>query len=93
MSDLDSWLAKADSGLVDDLEKLPYVSAAMEQLEQRKRYWNEHQASDSDKSSINTIYKVKSHGLASNAFKANGNIHSFGGGTLSSGAAKRDKSL
>lgn len=36
MSDLDSWLARADSGLVDDLEKLPFVCAAMEQLEQLK---------------------------------------------------------
>ncbi|KAF3967124.1 hypothetical protein CMV_008838 [Castanea mollissima] len=36
ISDLDSWLVRADSGLVDDLEKLPYVCAAMEQLEQRK---------------------------------------------------------
>ncbi|KAF7801850.1 RING finger protein 10 [Senna tora] len=51
MSDLDGWLAKADSGLVDDLEKLPYVCAAMEQLEQRKKYWNEHRASDGDKPS------------------------------------------
>nr|XP_016452254.1 PREDICTED: uncharacterized RING finger protein P8B7.23-like [Nicotiana tabacum] len=41
MSDLDSWLARADSGLVDDMEKLPFVCAAMEQLEQRKKYWNE----------------------------------------------------
>ncbi|XP_060194798.1 uncharacterized protein LOC132623999 isoform X2 [Lycium barbarum] len=40
MSDLDSWLARADSGLVDDMEKLPFVCAAMEQLEQRKKYWN-----------------------------------------------------
>ncbi|XP_071701669.1 uncharacterized protein [Rutidosis leptorrhynchoides] len=42
MSDLDSWLARAESGLVDDLERLPYVCAAMEQLEERKKYWNEH---------------------------------------------------
>ncbi|KAK9749952.1 hypothetical protein RND81_02G161200 [Saponaria officinalis] len=40
MSALDSWLVRADSGLVDDLEKLPYVCAAMEHLEQRKQYWN-----------------------------------------------------
>ncbi|KAF2301791.1 hypothetical protein GH714_029359 [Hevea brasiliensis] len=26
---------------VDDLEKLPYVYAAMDQLKQRKKYWNE----------------------------------------------------
>ncbi|XP_057482689.1 LOW QUALITY PROTEIN: uncharacterized RING finger protein P8B7.23 [Actinidia eriantha] len=43
ISDLGSWLARADSGLVDDLEKLPYVCAAMEQLEQRRKYWNEQQ--------------------------------------------------
>ncbi|KAI5436380.1 hypothetical protein KIW84_022744 [Lathyrus oleraceus] len=30
ISDLDGWLARADSGLVVDLEKLPYVSAAMQ---------------------------------------------------------------
>lgn len=47
MSDLDSWLAKADSGLVDDLEKLPYVCAAIKQLDQRKKYWNERQVSNS----------------------------------------------
>lgn len=42
MSELDSWLARADSGLVDDLERLPYVCAAMEHLEQRKKYWSDH---------------------------------------------------
>ncbi|XP_024021155.1 RING finger protein 10 isoform X1 [Morus notabilis] len=51
IADLDSWLVKADAGLVDDLEKLPYVCAAMEHLEQRKKYWNEHQACDSVNSS------------------------------------------
>ncbi|KAE8650799.1 RING finger protein 10 isoform X2 [Cucumis sativus] len=44
VSYLDAWLAKAEAGQVDDLEKLPYVCAALEQLEQRKKYWNEHQA-------------------------------------------------
>ncbi|KAH1204913.1 RING finger protein 10 [Glycine max] len=52
ISDLDGWLARADSGLVDDLEKLPYVCAAMQQLEQRKRYWSEHRSHDSEKSSM-----------------------------------------
>ncbi|KAK2968813.1 hypothetical protein RJ640_028206 [Escallonia rubra] len=42
MSELDGWLARAESGLVDDMEKLPYVCAAMEQLEQRKKCWHEH---------------------------------------------------
>ncbi|MCD7461088.1 hypothetical protein HAX54_045148 [Datura stramonium] len=51
MSDLDSWLARADSGLVDDMEKLPFVCAAMEQLEQRKKYWNrQHIAVQTSKS-------------------------------------------
>ncbi|KAL2320385.1 hypothetical protein Fmac_029354 [Flemingia macrophylla] len=50
ISDLDGWLARADSGLVDDMEKLPYVCAAMQQLEQRKRYWNELKSRDYEKS-------------------------------------------
>ncbi|KAL8474902.1 hypothetical protein ACS0TY_031354 [Phlomoides rotata] len=49
MSDLDSWIARAESGLVDDIEKLPYVCAAMEQLERRKKYWNEHRNANVDK--------------------------------------------
>ncbi|XP_057982569.1 uncharacterized protein LOC131167725 isoform X2 [Malania oleifera] len=49
MSELDGWLARADSGLVDDLEKLPYVCAAMEQLEQRKKYWKEHKANNNNR--------------------------------------------
>ncbi|EEF49344.1 conserved hypothetical protein [Ricinus communis] len=49
IADLDGWLAKADSGLVDDLEKLPYVCAAMEKLEQRKKYWNEQWDSDNSR--------------------------------------------
>ncbi|XP_042395861.1 RING finger protein 10-like [Zingiber officinale] len=40
-SDLTFWLHKADSGLVDDLEKLPYVCAALEQLEERMKMWRE----------------------------------------------------
>lgn len=46
ISDLDGWLARADSGLVDDLEQLPYVCAAMEQLKHRKKYWNQQQVHD-----------------------------------------------
>ncbi|XP_021298041.1 RING finger protein 10 isoform X2 [Herrania umbratica] len=95
ISDLDSWLARADAGLVDNLEKLPYVCAAMEQLEQRKKYWNEHRASDNNKASRNTICKVESHGLVSivNASKGKGDTRGFGGGTLSSGADEHSKCL
>ncbi|XP_040376685.1 RING finger protein 10 isoform X2 [Oryza brachyantha] len=41
-SDLINWLHMADLGLVDDLEKLPYVSTALEQLEERMKYWSEY---------------------------------------------------
>ncbi|KAL6899859.1 hypothetical protein ACP4OV_006517 [Aristida adscensionis] len=41
-SDLSNWLHMADLGLVDDLEKLPYVSAALDQLEERMKYWTEY---------------------------------------------------
>ncbi|KAK9225354.1 hypothetical protein WN943_010395 [Citrus x changshan-huyou] len=71
MSDLDGWLAKADSGLVDDLEKLPYVCAAMEQLEQRKKYWNERRASGSDKASNNADGQTGFHGLQSTKIASN----------------------
>ncbi|KAL0431544.1 UNVERIFIED_CONTAM: RING finger protein 10 [Sesamum radiatum] len=51
MSDLDSWIARANSGLVDDIEKLPYVCAAMEQLERRKKYWIQRRLSNDNKAS------------------------------------------
>ncbi|KAM0947130.1 putative transcription factor C2H2 family [Dioscorea sansibarensis] len=41
--ELSNWLEKAESGLVDDLEKLPYVCGALEQLEERVKYLMEHQ--------------------------------------------------
>ncbi|KAF0934817.1 hypothetical protein E2562_028824 [Oryza meyeriana var. granulata] len=41
-SDLSNWLHMADLDLVDDLEKLPYVSLALEQLEERMKYWSEY---------------------------------------------------
>lgn len=44
MSELHSSPAKADYGLVDGLEKLPYVCATIEQLKLRKRSWNAHMA-------------------------------------------------
>ncbi|KAK3154202.1 hypothetical protein QOZ80_2BG0187570 [Eleusine coracana subsp. coracana] len=41
-SDLSNWSRMADLGLIDDMEKLPYVSAALEQLEERMKYWTEY---------------------------------------------------
>lgn len=40
-AELKDWLARAESELVDDLQQLPYVCAALEQLEQRKKFWTE----------------------------------------------------
>lgn len=66
ISDLDGWLARADSGLVDDLEKLPYVSVAMQQLKQRKKYWNEYMASNSEKSSSLIDYALQVPSISTN---------------------------
>lgn len=65
MSDLDSWLAKADSGLVDDIEKLPYVCAAMEQLQQRKKYWSEHRVSNGNRAHKDSSCDKNSYGTHS----------------------------
>ncbi|XP_021756025.1 RING finger protein 10-like [Chenopodium quinoa] len=51
ISALDNWLARAESGLVDDIEKLPYVCAAMEHLKQRKKYWTARRNFGGSKSS------------------------------------------
>lgn len=40
---LNEWLAKAECDLVDDLERFPYICAALEQLDQRMKIWDEHQ--------------------------------------------------
>jgi hypothetical protein len=40
--DLMNWLKRADSGTVDYLEKLPYVCAALEHLEDRRKYSTEY---------------------------------------------------
>lgn len=40
-SDLNNWLCEADRGLVDDLEILPYVCAALEHLDDRMKNWME----------------------------------------------------
>ncbi|KAM7250447.1 hypothetical protein ACFE04_022330 [Oxalis oulophora] len=75
ISDLDSWLVKADSGEVDDLEKLPYVCAAMERLEQRKTYWNEHRASDSNRSYESSHQQPVSQKASSSDHYAHAHAH------------------
>ncbi|CAF1920202.1 hypothetical protein Bca4012_052284 [Brassica carinata] len=51
VSELDGWIARADPGLVEDLEKHLYVNAALERLEERKLYWKEQRLSNCCKSS------------------------------------------
>ncbi|CAN6472465.1 unnamed protein product [Victoria cruziana] len=50
--ELDDWLAKAEVGQVEDLELLPYVCAALEQLDQRKKLWNEHRVFSSNPKNV-----------------------------------------
>lgn len=83
ISDLDGWLAKADSGLVDDLEKLPYVCAAMQQLEQRKKYWNEHRACDVEKSSRPTDCGHHKPSTVVNSTDVDDETRSYGSGSSS----------
>ncbi|KAK8511431.1 hypothetical protein V6N12_038035 [Hibiscus sabdariffa] len=52
---------QADSGVVDDLEKILYVCAGMEHLEQRKSIGRkELRASDSDKACSGFVYVLPS---------------------------------
>ncbi|GAB2284090.1 hypothetical protein Dimus_018563 [Dionaea muscipula] len=79
ITELDSWLARADSGLVDDIEKLPYVCAAMRQLEQRKKYWDEYWGHHGDKASGNLDSKTTCNFQIETNFEVQGH----GSGTLS----------
>ncbi|KAL2529271.1 RING/U-box superfamily protein [Forsythia ovata] len=89
MSDLDSWLARAYSGLVDDIEKLPYVCAAMKQLEQRKNYWNEHHVSNRKKAHTSSYGSPP----AAKATDDNYSAREFLQGTTSTGINDKPKWL
>ncbi|XP_059645281.1 uncharacterized RING finger protein P8B7.23 [Cornus florida] len=95
ISDLDSWLARADSGLVDDLEKLPYICAAMEQLEQRKKYWNEHGVDNGNKECKYGDCQTRSHVYppSANATNADHEAPDFLWGTLSTNVNDKLKCL
>ncbi|XP_015893892.3 uncharacterized protein LOC107427986 isoform X1 [Ziziphus jujuba] len=95
ISDLDSWLVRAESGLVDDLEKLPYVCAAMEQLEQRKKYWNEHRSYDNDESCEYADCNAGSYVISATtiATNANSEVSRFERGTLSNDVSNQNKQL
>lgn len=76
--DLNNWLHKAESGLVDDLEKLPYVCAALEQLEDRMKNWMEHRTySDSpplrNSTSLANNLKIRHNKTQSQALNATAN--------------------
>uniref|UniRef100_A0A0A9CTC2 RING-type domain-containing protein n=1 Tax=Arundo donax TaxID=35708 RepID=A0A0A9CTC2_ARUDO len=60
-SDLSNWLHMADLGLVDDMEKLPYVSAALEQLEERMKYWTEYRNYGSSPPLKDSFFPRSSH--------------------------------
>ncbi|XP_066331594.1 uncharacterized protein [Miscanthus floridulus] len=80
--DLSNWLHMADLGLVDDLEKLPYVSAALEQLEEKMKYWIEYRnygGSPPSKDSFSPGSSFKSR----NSFDVN-TSHQISGHTISS---------
>jgi len=68
-SDLGNWLHRADLGLVDDLENLPYVSAALEQLEERMKYWAEYKNHSSS-----PALKYSSSSVSSNKLKNSSNL-------------------
>ncbi|KAH1077187.1 hypothetical protein AAZX31_19G091900 [Glycine max] len=91
ISDLDGWLARADSGLVDDLEKLPYVCAAMQQLEQRKRYWSELRSHDSEKSSKLNDYEHQIPSTVANSVDSDDENCSNGSRTSSSDFLDQNK--
>jgi len=76
-SDLGNWLHRADLGLVDDLENLPYVSAALEQLEERMKYWYEYRNHSSS-----PPLKDSPSSVSSNKSKNSNNLRTSG---LSSG--------
>ncbi|KAI7754120.1 hypothetical protein M8C21_014864 [Ambrosia artemisiifolia] len=76
MSELDSWLARAESGLVDDLERLPYVCAAMEQLEERKKHWNEKRNIDGANPRNNDSFHTGSPSNSNFGIDVNGSVRS-----------------
>lgn len=91
VSELDGWIARADSGLVDDLEKLPYVSAALEHLEQRKKYWNEHRLSNFSKPGTKARNQMQSVSHA-DVTPVGNHVSVWGHGTTTSGSNNQNKS-
>ncbi|XP_018439679.1 uncharacterized protein LOC108812037 isoform X2 [Raphanus sativus] len=91
VSELDGWIARADPGLVEDLEKHLYVNAALERLEERKLYWKEQRLSNCCKSST----KPRSHVPSSSppdVSRVGYQAPSLAKGATTSGSNDQDKS-
>lgn len=91
VSELDGWIARADPGLVEDLEKHLYVNAALERLEERKLYWKEQRLSNCFKSST----KPRSHVPSSSppdVSRVGYQAPSLAKGATTSGSNDQDKS-
>ncbi|KAL0927014.1 hypothetical protein M5K25_001165 [Dendrobium thyrsiflorum] len=76
---LTDWLCKAEAGIVDDLEKLPYVCAALEQLEERMRKWMEDRVFNKCPPRFNSFAlssspKVRRHPNSLNPCSLNSNL-------------------
>ncbi|KAK8938011.1 E3 ubiquitin-protein ligase RMA1H1 [Platanthera guangdongensis] len=76
---LADWLSKAEMGIVDDIEKLPYVCAALEQLEERIKKWVENRALNggppqSNRFVVSSSHKVVDNSNSSNACLLNSNL-------------------
>ncbi|KAI0528530.1 hypothetical protein KFK09_001072 [Dendrobium nobile] len=76
---LTDWLCKAEAGIVDDLEKLPYVCAALEQLEERMRKWMEDRVFNKcppqfNSSALSSSPKVRRHPNSLNPCSLNSNL-------------------
>ncbi|KAK8944302.1 E3 ubiquitin-protein ligase RMA1H1 [Platanthera zijinensis] len=76
---LADWLSKAEMGIVDDMEKLPYVCAALEQLEERIKKWVENRALNggplqSNRFVVSSSHKVVDNSNSSNACLLNSNL-------------------
>ncbi|XP_020245527.1 RING finger protein 10 [Asparagus officinalis] len=84
-SDLNNWLSKAESGFIDDLERLPYVCAALEQLEERIKSWLEQLT-------ISGSPPLKNSAITSSRSKVTNNTNKAGSNVLASTSASNHAS-
>uniref|UniRef100_A0A1J3CSL5 RING finger protein 10 n=1 Tax=Noccaea caerulescens TaxID=107243 RepID=A0A1J3CSL5_NOCCA len=92
VSELDSWIARADPGLVEDLEKHLYVNAALERLEQRKLYWNQHRLYNYSRSSTAARSQIPSFSPP-DVSRVGYQAASWANGAVTSSSNDQDKSI